>query len=265
MIDNKPEQAEQKHSKILGSLKINYVISFYLTIILITPAYTYYMAVSKKEEPPFPHVTVTNTACHYPQAIIFRWAMTSAAGFLTLMFHVVFRFYEKEAQRYQYPGNTYAYMYWPSVISVGGYMAAISTIDTGGTNTMHSVGAVYFFICLFFLVVNLTIISRKMRNWDVRFMEKRSLIIKMIVALYLSIIWVYCLIGLIIYGNDSEHPNDEDIYIVIVEWNLVYAGLIWILCFFSDMKSVSLVLSKNEERNDNMVARDANIDSAICC
>lgn len=89
-------------------------------------------------------------------------------------------------------------MYWPTVLSVIGYMAAISTIDIGGTGTVHAVGAVYFFICLYFLVVNLTIISRKMRRWDCRFMTKGSLSQKIIVAGYLSIVWIYCIVGLIV-------------------------------------------------------------------
>lgn len=82
-----------KIGKNIGSLKINYVVWFYLPIILVTPAYTYYMAVTQHQEKPFPHATVTGTACHYPQAIIFRWTMTSGAGFLALMMHLVFRFY----------------------------------------------------------------------------------------------------------------------------------------------------------------------------
>lgn len=196
MIDNKSSNS-LVHKKYTGSLKLNYVIYFYLPIILLTPAYTYYMAVKHKQEPPFPHATVTNTACHYPQATVFRWTMTSAAGFLVLMFHVVFRFYEKEAKKYQYPGNTYSYMYWPTLLSVIGYMAAISTIDIGGTGTIHGAGAVYFFICLYFLVVNVTIISRNMRRWDSRFMSKCSLLQKIVVATYLSIVWVYCIVGLI--------------------------------------------------------------------
>jgi hypothetical protein len=76
-------------------------------------------------------------------------------------------------------------------------MAAIGTIDIGGTGKIHGIGAVYFFICLYFLVVNLTIISRHMRIWDSKFMTKSSLLQKIIVATYLSIIWVYCLVGLI--------------------------------------------------------------------
>lgn len=99
MIDNCSNGSQtaqprvNKGGAVVGAFKINHMIYFYLTIILFTPAYTYYMAVSHGQEPPFPHATVTNTACHYPQATVFRWTMTSAAGFLALIFHVVFRFF----------------------------------------------------------------------------------------------------------------------------------------------------------------------------
>ena len=88
-------------------------------------------------------------------------------------------------------------MYWPTILSVLGYMAAIGTIDIGGTGDIHTKGAIYFFICLYFLVVNMTIISTHMRHWDARFMSKCSILQKIVVATYLSIIWVYCLVGLI--------------------------------------------------------------------
>lgn len=133
-------------------------------------------------------------------------------------------------------------MYWPSILSVIGYEAAICTIDIGGTGSIHGPGAVYFFICLYFLVVNLTIVSYQMRRWDARFMTKSSLVQKIVVATYLSIIWTYCLLGLIFDSVTGGNENGKgDKYVVIVEWNLVYAGLIWILCFLSDMKGVYLI------------------------
>jgi hypothetical protein len=110
-------------------------------------------------------------------------------------------------------------MYWPTILSVFGYMAAISTIDIGGTGSMHSIGAVYFFICLYFVVANYTVISIHMRNWDTRFMTKCSLIQKLIVATYLSIIWVYCVIGLILSALSNDETNLQgpgDVYVVII-------------------------------------------------
>ena len=91
------------------------------------------------------------------------------------------------------------------------------------------------------MVVNFTIIARKMRNWNTQSMSRLSLVAKVVVAGYLSIVWVYCLIGLI--SEAVGHANDDDKYIVIVEWNLVYAGLIWILCFLPDFKNVYFTLN----------------------
>jgi hypothetical protein len=132
-------------------------------------------------------------------------------------------------------------------------MAAIATIDIGGTGSLHGVGAVYFFICQLFLVVNITIVSRSMRRWDTRFMTKMSLLQKMAVAGYLCLNFGYCIVGLILEAVYSDKANDDDIYIVIIEWNLVYAGLIWMLCFVADMKTVSLVLNDNKSYDDSSV------------
>lgn len=130
-------------------------------------------------------------------------------------------------------------MYWPTVLSVFGYMAAISTIDTAGTGDLHSIGAVYFFIMLYFMVVNMTIISYKMRNWDTTTFTRGSVNSKIVVAGYLSIVWIYCIYGLL----TEAKANGDDQYIVIVEWNLVYAGLIWVLCFLGDFSKVYVVLT----------------------
>jgi hypothetical protein len=92
-------------------------------------------------------------------------------------------------------------MFWPTIFSSAGYMAAIATIDAGGTGILHAVGAIYFFICLQFLVVNLTIVSRNMRNWDPSFMKKSSLMYKIIIAVYINLVYLYCLIMIIWKGN----------------------------------------------------------------
>ena len=59
--------------QIIGALKVNYLVYFNVLITLGAPIYTYYMATSTGEKPPFPHKTITNTACIYPQAQFFRW------------------------------------------------------------------------------------------------------------------------------------------------------------------------------------------------
>ena len=54
---------------ILGKFKLDYLLLIYVPLMVLTPCYTYYMAVSQGQEPPYPHATVTSTACHYPQDI----------------------------------------------------------------------------------------------------------------------------------------------------------------------------------------------------
>ena len=142
-------------------------------------------------------------------------------------------------------------MYWPAQLSIVGYLMAIGTIDNGGTGDFHTTGAVFFFIILFLIVVLLSLATYKMRQWDTSFMNRRSYLIKMMLAVYLLIVWIYCLIGLIF----EAFSNDDDMYIVIVEWNSVYASLIWVLSFVADFKNVYLGLdgyrgiSFFEERN----------------
>lgn len=118
------------------------------------------------------------------------------------------------AKRYGYTGNVYGYMYWPTILSVIGYLMAIATIDSGGTGTYHAIGAAYFFICLYFLVLNFTLISHKLHSWDTRFMTPLSLYTKTAVLAYLTLVYLYCFIGLVFYPE--ERRNSDNKYGVIV-------------------------------------------------
>jgi hypothetical protein len=51
-------------------------------------------------------------------------------------------------------------------LSVLGFLAAIGTIDGDGYPDIHSIGAVFFFIVLFLIVVSSTIVLRNMNHWD---------------------------------------------------------------------------------------------------
>jgi hypothetical protein len=86
--DNKSEQ------KILGALRIDPLILIYIPALIITPIYSYYMAVHHHQEKPYPFATVTMTACHYPQDIEFRLAMIICSSILSLTFYIVFRWLE---------------------------------------------------------------------------------------------------------------------------------------------------------------------------
>ena len=79
---------------MLGKFKLNTILWVASPLMVFTPCYCYYMAVKNKEEPPFPHATITNTACHYPQDIEFRFIMLMCSTILALSFYVVFRWVE---------------------------------------------------------------------------------------------------------------------------------------------------------------------------
>ena len=47
-----------------------------------------------------------------------------------------------------------------------GLLAAVGTIDGKGTNKLHSIGAVSFFILLYVTCLNVTLVLRQIRKWD---------------------------------------------------------------------------------------------------
>ena len=84
---------------IIGELAVNWVILLYIPAVFLVPCYTYYMAARYHEEPPFPHATVTSTACHYPQDIVMRLVMGTASSVLALIFYIVYRWTVIQAKR----------------------------------------------------------------------------------------------------------------------------------------------------------------------
>ncbi len=86
-----------------GKLNVGKIIAYYVPFIIVTPFYCYYMAVKHKEEKPYPAATITQTACHYPQDIVFRYYMLLASSLLAFIYFLVFRWIEAAAVKAQYP------------------------------------------------------------------------------------------------------------------------------------------------------------------
>lgn len=76
-----------------GKIRMDIILWFEISLLVLIPFYTYYMAVYKDGIEPFPHTTVTDTACPYPQNIVFRFGMLTAASFLALIFFVIFKWF----------------------------------------------------------------------------------------------------------------------------------------------------------------------------
>ena len=136
-------------------------------------------------------------------------------------------------------------MYWPTIIGVWGILIAMATIDIGGYGNAHIVGAIYYFVILYMMVVNFTVIAVKMYRWDTRSISLTGLYFKVAISVYLTCVWFYCLYGVLTEQPTLTHEDDQ--YVVILEWNLFYDGIIWICSFAGDWKYLCIVLNKNSK------------------
>ena len=61
---------------------------------------------------------------------------------------------------------------------------------------------------------------------------------------YLIVTWVYCIAGLILTSSeeDLEVEGKGDKYVVIVEWNTVAVGLVWVLSWVIEWRHYGLAL-----------------------
>lgn len=61
---------------------------------------------------------------------------------------------------------------------------------------------------------------------------------------YLIVTWVYCIAGLILTSSeeDLEVEGKGDKYVVIVEWNTVAVGLLWVLSWVIEWRHYGLAL-----------------------
>lgn len=137
-----------KDKKDYGAIKLNIIAILYMTIMLITPCYTYYMAVYKqKSAKPFPHSTITQTATKYPQNIIFRFVMGVGASLILLIFHTIYRWIDLQAMKSGFEKMSQVY-YYLMFIGVICYCVAVETIDSLSTGPLHTPSAVLFFLIL---------------------------------------------------------------------------------------------------------------------
>lgn len=97
-------------------------------------------------------------------------------------------------------------MYYVGQASVWGYMIAMGTIDGNWYPDLHTISAVFFFITLFLIVMTQTLVLRDMYLWDSSILSRKSYIIKILLAVYVAIVWVGTLVGLIVNPSGS---NDD--------------------------------------------------------
>jgi hypothetical protein len=203
----------QKTHPLLGGVHLNYIMYYFIPLLIFACLYTYHMAVSSKQELPFPHTTITDTACHYPQDVVFRWLMLPAGSFIVLLYYIVFRWLGLEKQRGGFPFSTEQWLYKWATASVLGFYCAIGTIDGAGYPDLHTFGAVFFFIALFVVAGAVTMVMREMHNWDPKLVSRKSMLAKTVVFGYIVLVTIYCIVGGI---AESIPHNDSDVYEVII-------------------------------------------------
>lgn len=136
-----------------GKIRLDIILWFEISLLILLPFYTYYMAVYKQGMKPFPHPTVTDTACPYPQNIAFRFGNMTAASFLALIFFCTARWMKYIQVKTNYPRHIPNAIYFISEIVLLPYCITIGTIDSGKTGHIHDICAVIFFVVLFALTI----------------------------------------------------------------------------------------------------------------
>lgn len=134
------------------------------------------------------------------------------------------------------------FLFKASLFSILLYGITIGTIDEKGTGPLHSPCAVGFFLILIWAIIDVTLYLTRLREFDTRTISRTSLLAKQILAGYLVLLWVYCLIKIILVSKDEELDGKSDRYVNIVEWNTVTVGLLWVLSFYWEWKHMNLVL-----------------------
>ena len=183
-----------------GAIKLDVIVLIYIPLVLFAPCFTYYMAVIKEKQcKPFPHSTITQTANRYPQNIVFRLIMGVATSLFVLIFDMIYRWIDHQAERSGFKKMDKMYYYLMLFANLC-YCTAVLTIDGLGNGPLHTPSAVFFFIILEVFIVYATFFMIRLRKWDTSVMSKRSLNIKIVLAIYITAVWIYCL-----YGNFASN------------------------------------------------------------
>lgn len=137
---------------------------------------------------PFPHATITHTACHYPQDIVFRWLTLPAGSFVHLLYFSVFRYVELLKQRSLFPLGTEQWLLGVAQASVLGFYGAVGTIDGSGYPIIHLIGSIFF---LYLVAGAVTIVLHELHNWDATVINSKSLLLKRIIVGYITGVALY--------------------------------------------------------------------------
>lgn len=222
-----------------GKFRFDWIVVVYLPIIILTPCYTYYMCVIKNKECRAGHSTITQTANHYPQNTYFRFVMGIGATVLVLAFNTLFRWINTQAQRTHFPTMSKA-LYYATMLAMFFYCIAVETIDGLSNGPLHTPSAVIFFLTFEIAIIYITLYLYRLKQWDSSVISQGSLLVKICLGVYVTIVWVYCLYRSM--GGEDKLGLGKTDYTVVVEWNAYLINLLWILSFAAEWRQIKVCL-----------------------
>jgi hypothetical protein len=164
--------------------------------------------------------------------------MLTASSFLSLIFFCIFKWLNYEIARIGFPEKPATWMYPLSQFSILCFSVTIGTIDSKSTGKLHGPCAVIFFVILYSLTVRMTLMMKRMRHWSADFITLESWWFKKITCLYLTGVWIYAAVGLILENTAGQ--NKDDRFVDVLEWNTVFVNILWLFSFRTDWKNVYL-------------------------
>jgi len=162
--------------------------------------------------------------------------MGIGSSILVLVFHLIFRWVNKEAIKVGFKpmGKT---LYYATMIAMVFYCIAVEPIDGKSNGPLHTPSAVIFFLTFEMVIVDLTLYLYRLREWNTNVISARSMWFKIFLAVYITIVWVYCLSR----SLSSEDENKTD-FTVVVEWNAYLIDIMWVLSYAEEWKQIKLCL-----------------------
>lgn len=104
----------------------------------------------------------------------------------------MFRWLEFQAKRVGFK-PPHKYLFYLAEFSILCYGITIGTIDGHGGGKLHGPCAVIFFVIWFATIMNLSVYMDRLRHWDTSVMSKFSLTLKLILAIYVATVWIWCI------------------------------------------------------------------------
>ena len=129
-------------------------------------------------------------------------------------------------------------LYYATMVAMLFYCIAVETIDGKGNGPLHTPSAVIFFLTFEISIVETTFYLYRLRQWNASVISGGSLQLKMLLAVYITVTWFYCL-----YKNlAGESFLGKTDFTVVLEWNAYIIDLFWILSYLPEWKQLQLCL-----------------------